>query len=112
MTTSHADQHLLLRGAPLRTYEKLFQHPLTHNLEWRELRAMLDKMGQVIDESNSHIAFHRNGQSLVLHRPHGKDLTDVHELMEIRHFLERSDSAPPAPDSDAFADMAATHQTA
>jgi hypothetical protein len=39
----------------------------------------------------------RNGQTLVLHRPRGKDLADKKELMQVRHFLERSGNLPPAP---------------
>ena len=39
----------------------------------------------------------RNGQMLVLHRPRGKDLADKKELMQVRHFLERSGIPVPAP---------------
>jgi hypothetical protein len=83
---------LAISGSHLRTYEKLFQHPLSHNLEWHEVRTMLGELGQLTEESNGHIAVARNGHSLVLHRPHSKDITDIHELMEIRHFLERSET--------------------
>lgn len=86
-----------LSGSHLRTYEKLFQHPLPHNLEWHDVRTMLAKLGQLTDEANGHIDIVRNGHTLVLHRPHTKDLTDEHELMALRHFIERSGSpvAPP-----------------
>ena len=39
----------------------------------------------------------RNGQTLALHRPRGKDLADKRELMQIRHFLERSGAPAPRP---------------
>src|SRR5207248_6320665 len=38
----------------------------------------------------------RNGQTLVLHRPRGKDLTDAKEVSQIRNFLERSVTPAPA----------------
>lgn len=81
-----------LHGSHLRTYERIFQHPLSHNLEWREVRTMLGRLGEVNEESNGHVAVVRNGHTLSLHRSHSKDITDVHELMEIRHFLERSET--------------------
>ena len=33
----------------------------------------------------------------MLHRPRGKDLADKKELMQVRHFLERSDAPAPPP---------------
>jgi hypothetical protein len=84
-----------LSGSDLRTYEKLFQHPLSHNLEWHDVQTMLGRLGQIHVEPNGHISFARNGHALVLHRPHTKDITDMHELMEIRHFLERSETEMP-----------------
>ena len=87
-----------LAGADLRAYEKLFQHPLSHNTEWRQVRTLLGKLGEVAEESNGHILITRNGHTLVLHRPHSKDITDIRELMEIRHFLERSEN-PAMPES-------------
>lgn len=87
-----------LKGSHLRAYERIFQHPVSHNLEWREVRSMLSRLGQINEEPNGHVAITRNGHSLSLHRSHSKDITDIHELMEIRHFLERSETpmSPPA----------------
>jgi hypothetical protein len=86
-----------LSGSNLRTYERIFQHPVSHNLEWREVRTMLGHLGQLVEEPNGHLNITRNGHTLVLHRSHSKDITDLHELMEIRHFLEKSEiPLPPA----------------
>lgn len=57
---------------------------------------MLGRLGQVNEEPNGHVAIARNGHTLSLHRSHSKDITDVYELMEIRHFLERSETPLPA----------------
>jgi hypothetical protein len=29
-----------LTGSHLRTYERIFQHPISHNLEWRDVHAL------------------------------------------------------------------------
>jgi hypothetical protein len=81
-----------LSGSHQKTYQHIFQHPMPHNLEWREVWAMLGSMkdATAIEEHSGELKVTRNGQMLILHRPRGKDLTDKKELMQIRHFLERS----------------------
>jgi hypothetical protein len=58
-------------------------------------------LGTVADvqEQNGTLKATRNGQALVLHRPRGKDLADLKELAQVRHFLERSGAPAPAPAS-------------
>lgn len=86
-----------LGGSHLRTYEKIFQHPISHNLEWRDVRTMLGRLGELTEGANGNLSMARNGHTLALHRTNQKDITDMHELMEIRHFLERSEvPLPPA----------------
>lgn len=80
-----------LSGSHLRTYETIFRHPLPHNLAWRDVRALLSHLGQVAEEPNGNLKVMRNGQTLVLHPPRTKQVADAAELVELRHFLERSD---------------------
>jgi hypothetical protein len=74
-------------------YQQIFEHPMPHNLHWREVWSMLSAMkdADAVEEGNGNLKVTRNGQTLVLHRPRGKDLADKKELMHVRHFLERSD---------------------
>jgi hypothetical protein len=84
---------LPLTGTHLRTYNTIFQHPISHNLEWRLVYSLLEKVGQVTEEANGNLKATRNGQTLVLHRSYAKDVADDRELMAVRHFLERSEPA-------------------
>ena len=84
------------------TYDAVFQHPIARNLQWRDVRSMLGALAEVTEEHSGNVKFTRNGQSLTLHPPVRKDLSDVHELMEIRHFLERSAATPQPPASDGI----------
>jgi hypothetical protein len=89
-----------LSGPHKKTYQHIFQHPMPHNLQWREVWSMLSAMpdATAAEDSKGNLKVSRNGQMLVLHRPRGKDLADKKELMQVRHFLERSEtSAPPSP---------------
>jgi hypothetical protein len=89
-----------LSAAHSATYDMIFQHPISRNLEWRHVRAMLTAMSDSVEEHTENVKFTRNGQTLVVHPPRRKDFSDVQELMNIRHFLERSAApvAAPAPD--------------
>src|SRR5881394_606132 len=89
-----------LQGSHKRTYEAIFQHPIARNLEWREVCSMLSAMpGFVQEEHDGTCKVRGNGQSVVLHRPFRKNITDVRELMNLRRFLENAQTPvekPPA----------------
>ena len=52
---------------------------------------MLTALADVTEERGGGLKFTRNGQSLTLHPPPRKDFDDVEALMQVRHFLERSE---------------------
>jgi hypothetical protein len=89
-----------ITGSHLRTYETIFQHPISHNLEWHAVHALLGKIGHINEEPNGNFKVTRNGHSMVLHPHRSKNVADVEELMALRHFIERSASIPPQTGSD------------
>lgn len=76
-----------------KTYQRIFQHPIPHNLPWREVWSMLGAIADAnaVEDDEGNIKVVRNGQTLVLHRPRGKDLAATNELIRVRHFLEGSE---------------------
>ncbi|MEH1795919.1 hypothetical protein [Nostoc sp.] len=72
------------------TYNAIFQHPVARNLQWHDVRSMLNAVTDETQEHNGTLRFTRNGETLTVHPSKHKDLSDIHELMQIRHFLERS----------------------
>jgi len=80
----------LLTGAHLRTYNAIFQHPVSHNLGWRDVHTLLRQLGQVAEEPNGNLKVTRNGQTLVLPAPRSKDVAEADEVLALRRFLERS----------------------
>jgi hypothetical protein len=84
-----------LNGSHSRTYDRIFQHPISHNLEWRDVHALLGKLGEVAEERNGNLKITRNGRLLVLHAPRNKDIAEMNDIMTLRHFLERSETAQP-----------------
>lgn len=72
------------------TYDAVFQHPVSRNLQWRDVRAMLSAIADATEEREESVKFTRNGKTLTIHPPKRKDFSDIHELMKIRLFLEQS----------------------
>jgi hypothetical protein len=96
-----------LTGSHRHAYDALFQHPVARNLQWRDVWSMLGVVAEAVEGQNGNLKVTRNGQTLVLHRPRGKDLTDAKEVSQIRNFLERS-VGPKDPISSKEANEVAT----
>jgi hypothetical protein len=86
-----------LTGSHLRTYEKIFQHSVSHNLAWRDVLALFSHLGEVAVEPNGHLKVTRNGHVLILPPPHTKDVDEVENLMKLRHFLSQLENGSPQP---------------
>ena len=84
-----------LSGSHRRIYDGIFRHPAARNLDWRDVRSMLGALAEVVEEPNGNLKVTRNGQSLILHPSLHKNVAEIEELMEIRHFLERSGAVDP-----------------
>ena len=101
-----------LKGSQLRTYEKIFEQPPAHNLDWREMRTMLAHLSEVTEQANGHLMIVRNGHTLHLHRPHAKEFTDAKELKGLRHFLEQSETPLPPADPHGAVLVVISHHEA
>jgi hypothetical protein len=84
-----------LAGSQLRTYERIFQHPVSHNLGWHDVLGMFRQLGGVDTESNGNTKVTRNGHVLILRPPRTKDVAETEEVMVLRHFLEGSEAMAP-----------------
>jgi len=83
-----------LAGPHLRTYQTIFQHPVSHNLGWHDVHALFRQLGEVEEEPNGNLKVTRNGQVLVLNPPRAKDVETTDEVIALRHFIERSETYP------------------
>ena len=83
-----------------RTLDVIFQHPVSHNLTWRDVVALLTNIGDVDDKKGGELAFHAKGETLSMRKPRNKDLP-ADDLMTLRHFLTRAGWAPDAMDQAA-----------
>ena len=86
-----------LNGRHQNTYEAIFRHPAAHNLEWHDVRSLLDALADVTERHNGSLHVTRNGHVGNLHAPKHKDVATVEDLLAIRHFLEQSSEPATAP---------------
>jgi hypothetical protein len=92
-------------GVHRRTLDAVFAHPLAHNLSWREVINLFSAIGGAEEKHNGEFVFRAGDESLVMKKPHNKDVTGP-EVMDLRHLLTRtgwSPTASAAPNGDTAA---------
>jgi hypothetical protein len=76
------------------TLEKLFSHPLSMNLEWSEVKHLLESLGAEVETTHhSHIKISL-GDDVKTFKTFHKMLGDKHEIIELQHMLKRAGLAP------------------
>jgi len=80
-----------LNPSSQRTYEQVFQHPISHNLEWRNLRTLFDELGEVEEERNGRLKVTLGGHSLVFQLVKDSDVVSAEEIERIRHLIRGSE---------------------
>jgi len=83
-----------LHGNHRATLEKIFRHPAGSNIEWREVRSLLDAVGETTAEHNGKLEVTLGGETEVLQPPRGKDV-DASLLVDLRKMLTRAGLGQP-----------------
>lgn len=69
-----------------KTLEQIVDHRSGANIEWRQVRALLEALGTVTEEHNGKVTV--GGESEVFQPPRGKDV-DEELLSDLRRMLAR-----------------------
>jgi hypothetical protein len=78
-----------------RTLTLIFRHPVSANIAWKDIEAMLGAMGADISErEGSRIAVVLFGEVRVFHRPHPSPHTDKGAVTSVRRWLEQHGVKP------------------
>jgi hypothetical protein len=75
------------------TVEKIFSHPSSSNIEWRQVVSLLEAVGSVTHEHNGKLKVTLGPETEVLPVPQGKDV-DVQILVDLRRMLTQAGFAP------------------
>ena len=82
-----------LSGHHWATVEKIFRHPASGNIEWRQVLALLETIGTVTEEHNGKVKVTVDPETEVFRPPRGKDV-DVQTISDLRRMLEQAGLAP------------------
>jgi len=77
---AHLDSH------HRQTVEKIFAHPTSGNIEWRQVESLLAAIGTITPEHDGKLHVRVGAASEVVFAPHGKD-ADVQTVGDLRHLL-------------------------
>ena len=79
------------------TIDRIFQHPTSGNIEWRQVRSLLEAIGTVTEEHSGRIVVQIGPDRTTLHVPRDKDIDEA-TIRELRTMLADSELVPPAVD--------------
>ena len=81
--------------------EKIFRHPASGNIEWREVLSLLKYLGTTTEDRNGKFKVTLGPETEVLEAPRGKDI-DEQTIVDLRRMLRQAGFAPgdrtPMPD--------------
>jgi hypothetical protein len=72
------------------TLERIFEHPTSHNLEWMDVISLVEHLGTVEETANGHLTLTLNGISQSFHHSQDKEVSEVQQILDLRHFLENA----------------------
>jgi hypothetical protein len=75
------------------TLEKIFNHPLSGNVEWRQVLSLLAAVGTTTQEPNGKVKVELGGQTEVFRPPDDKDV-DRELIVDLRRMLTNAGLEP------------------
>jgi hypothetical protein len=75
------------------TLERILRHPSSGNIEWRQVRSLLEALGAATEKHNGKLEVTLGGETEVLQPPREKDI-DKQMIVDLRRMLTRAGLAP------------------
>jgi hypothetical protein len=75
------------------TLEKIFSHPVSGNVEWRQVLSLLEAVGTATREPNGKVKVELGGETEVLQPPTDKDV-DRQMIVDLRRMLTNAGLEP------------------
>jgi hypothetical protein len=80
------------------TIDRIFGHPTSGNIEWRQVRSLLDAVGTVTEEHSGRIVVEVGPDRKTFHVPRDKDIDDQ-MVRDLRAMLADAQLVPPDVDT-------------
>ena len=75
------------------TLERIFRHPESGNIEWRQVVSLLEAVGSVTEEHNGNVKITLGSETEVLRPPREKDV-DKDLIVDLRRMLRHAGLEP------------------
>lgn len=75
------------------TMQKIFGHPLNHNIQWHDVCSLLGRFGEVHETHRGNWAITVEGETVSFGSSRSRDLTED-QVVKVRHFLRALGLAP------------------
>jgi hypothetical protein len=75
------------------TLEKILDHPASGNVEWRQVRSLLEAVGTVTEHHNGRVEVTLGDETEVFDPPKDKNV-DKQTIVDLRRMLTRAGIAP------------------
>ena len=76
------------------TLRQIFQHPTSHNIEWRAVTSLLEAIGTVAAHHDGKVTVTVGAQNEIFDPPAGKDV-DVQMVLDLRRLLSSAGYSAP-----------------
>ncbi len=71
------------------TIEAIFSHPIPSNLEWKDVKRLLERLGfEIINTKKNHIKIKGPSSKELILKIHSHTVESKEEIVKLRHFLE------------------------
>lgn len=78
-----------------KTLEAVFSDPISGNLPWDRIEALLIAIGcNVVEGSGSSVTFEKDGRRAYFHRPHPQREALIYRVKAVREFLMKLEITP------------------
>jgi hypothetical protein len=75
-----------LSGRHRDTVQEILRHPVSHNIEWRAVRQMLEEVGTVVERHDGRFSVTLGDETEIFERPRTKDI-DAQQVVDLRRML-------------------------
>jgi hypothetical protein len=77
------------------TLRQIFQHPVSHNIEWRAVVSLLEAVGSTVEQRGGKVAVTVGSETEYLDPPADKDI-DAQTVVDLRRMLSHAGYGPDA----------------
>ena len=90
---SNSSEPVHLNNHHRTTLAKIFQHPVNHNLEWKDVLSLMGALGEVEERRDGKYSLTLGPLSEVLEQPKHKDVS-AQEILDLRRMLTAAGLEP------------------